>query len=298
MVRSKAGLFKSPLLVIVGETASGKSSLALGLAQKLNGEIICADSWTVYKDFNVGTAKPNEEERRLVPHHLLDVAHPEEGFSAPQFQRLAWQAIDDISRRGKLPIMVGGTGLYIDSVLYDYSFLPSSNELQRQRLNDRSLDELLDKADAMGLDTSFIDRRNKRRVIRLIENKGQLPSRSHLRENTLVIGLRLERDELRQRVTHRVDAMLAAGLEREVRQLAKRFGWGIEPMKGIGYKEWRGYIAGNYGLEEVKAKISKNTMDLAKRQRTWFKRNKCIQWIDNREQIDNIVELSTTKLNT
>ena len=283
-----------PLIAIIGETASGKSALAVELAQRFNGELICADSWTVYRDFNIGTAKPTAEECALVPHHLLDVADPREGFSAVVFQRLAKEAIADITARGRLPIMVGGTGLYIDSVLYDYSFLPPSDPELRDELNAMSLEEVLKRADDMELDVTGIDLRNKRRVIRLIENNGVRPDRQELRGNTLVLGIAVEREELRARVTARVDAMLAAGLENEVRRLSETYGWEAEPMKGIGYREWQEIFAGSQNLDETRERIIKATMDLAKRQRTWFKRNNGIQWVSDRS---NAVDITTTFLN-
>lgn len=284
----------SPLIAIVGETASGKSALAMELAQRFSGEIICADSWTVYKDFNIGTAKPTTAERSLVPHHLLDVADPHKGFSAATFQRLAQHALTDITSRMRLPILVGGTGLYIDSVLYDYSFLPPSNPKLRAELNSMSLEKLQLLSDKMKLDTSGIDMRNKRRIIRLIENNGMRPTQHNLRENTLLLGMRVPREELNARVAKRVDSMLAAGLEREVCELAERYGWDAEPMKGIGYREWREYFAGQQNLSETRARIIKATMDLAKRQRTWFKRNSSIQWISDRSYA---VDIATTFLN-
>jgi tRNA dimethylallyltransferase len=229
----------SPLIVIVGETASGKSALAMELALRFNGEIICADSWTVYKGFDIGTAKPSVADRARVPHHLLDIADPVTGFSAPQFQRLAVQAITDITSRMRLPILVGGTGLYVDSVLFNYGFLAPSDPQERVRLEAMTLPELQLLIDKMGLDASGIDLRNKRRVVRFIENNGAEPTRHPLRENTLVLGMSVPRDELNARVAKRVDEMLIAGLESEVCALAAQYGWDVEPMKGIGYREWR-----------------------------------------------------------
>ena len=284
----------SPLIVIVGETASGKSALAMELAERFNGELICADSWTVYKGFDIGTAKPSAEDRARVPHHLLDVADPRDGFSAVLFQKLATQSIVDITSRGKLPILVGGTGLYVDSILYDYSFLPPSEPELRAELNAMTLEQVLDRADELELDTTGIDLRNKRRVIRLIENNGVRPGKHELRGNTLVLGMKVEREHLLERITQRVDAMLAAGLENEVRELAERYGWDAEPMKGIGYREWQQYFAGTQDLAETRERIIKASMDLAKRQRTWFKRNNGIQWVSDRGYA---VDLVTTFLN-
>jgi len=284
-------------LVIVGETASGKSALALTLAKKFDGELISADSWTVYKGFDVGTAKPSAAERAEVPHHLLDVADPADGFSAVIFQRLAKQAIDDITARGKLPILVGGTGLYIDSVLYDYGFLPPSDPALREELNALDLPAILARAETMGLDMTGIDLGNKRRVIRLIENNGERPTMLELRENTLILGLETPREQLLQKIQRRVDVMLTAGLEDEARALAERYGWDAEPMKGIGYKEWRGYFSGHERLAEVRQKIIKHSLDLAKRQRTWFKRNKSIQWLTTEDKLTEAVDFTTTFLN-
>lgn len=282
------------LIVVVGETASGKSALAMELARELGGELICADSWTVYRDFNIGTAKPSPEEQALVPHHLLDVADPLVGFSAVEFQKLANAAIAEIAARGRVPIIVGGTGLYIDSVLYNYSFLARPPESLRVELNALSLEEVLARAGDMGLDTTGIDLRNKRRVIRLIENNGERPTRHELRSGTHIFGLSVPHDELRKRIERRVDAMLAAGLEHEVHELAERYGWEAEPMKGIGYREWAEYFAGTQDLAETRERIIKGTMDLAKRQRTWFKRNHSIQWLSDRSKA---VEIITTILN-
>lgn len=283
-----------PLIVIVGETASGKSALALGLAKQFGGEIICADSWTVYRGFEIGTAKPTAAERAAVPHHLLDIADPQEGFSAVIFKKLAQQAIADISARGKLPIMVGGTGLYVDSIIFNYGFLPLSSPGLRAELNGLTLAELINQAQTLGLDTTGIDLGNKRRVIRLIENKGTRPTRQPLRKNTLVIGMKTDRALLNERIARRLDAMLEAGLEAEVKQLATKYGWDAEPMKGIGYREWQQYHGGTQSLEETRARIIKATMDLAKRQRTWFKRNSSIQWVNDRS---NVVDIVTTFLN-
>lgn len=294
-VSNKLSTINDKLLVIVGETGSGKSALAMQLAEQFNGEIICADSWTVYKGFNIGTAKPTANDRRRIKHHLLDIADPEQGFSAPEFKERAIQAIDESSARSKLPIMSGGTGLYVDSVIFDYGFLPAGEAGMRTTLSGLPLEALIEQLQELGLDTAGIDLRNKRRVIRLIETNGQRPERHDLRKNTLIIGLKVPRDELAQRIGTRVDTMLAAGLETEVRQLVVRYGWEVEPMKGIGYQEFREYFAGTQPLEETRARIIKSTLDLAKRQRTWFKRNKDIQWVE--EQIE-AVGLVTTFLNT
>jgi len=279
-----------PLLVIVGETASGKSALALELAQRLDGELICADSWTVRRELNIGSAKPSAEEQALVRHHLLDVVGPDEDFTAAVFKGLANDAIKDIAKRGKLPIMVGGTGLYVDGVLYDYGFLQEGDRSKRVKYDAMSVEEVLAEVQAEGIELGDVDTRNKRRLIRLLETNGARPTRSELRENTLIIGLRPDRDELNTRIERRVDAMLAAGLESEVRGLVERYGWEAEGLKGVGYGQWRDAKS----PEEARQKIIKATADLAKRQRTWFKRNNSIHWFDTPVKIDKIAALITT----
>ena len=284
------------LVIIVGETASGKSALALKMAQNFNGEIICADSWTVRREVNIGTAKPSVEEQSLVPHHLLDVAGPDEDFTAAVFKKLANQAIEDISSRGKLPIMVGGTGLYIDGVIYDYGFLPAGDRTDREELNKLSINELLNKITDMNLDLGNIDTRNKRRLIRLIETDGKVPIKNEYRSSTLTLGIKVPKNELNTRIESRVDAMITDGLESEVRGLVERYGWDCEALKGVGYAQWKGYFDGTETLEQTRQKIIKATLDLAKRQRTWFKRNNCIQWLDTPVKWTKVVESITTFL--
>ncbi len=267
------------LLVIVGETAGGKSELAMRAAKEFNGEIIAADSWTVYKGFDIGTSKPDSSDRKSVRHWLIDVREPDQRFNAPLFKEMAEAAIEDIQARGKLPILAGGTGLYIDSLLYDFGFLPDSEE--REELDKKSLDELLGLARQRKIDLSGIDSRNKRRVVRAIEAKGQKPTKKGLRPGVLMVGLKVGAEELRRRVEQRTDRMIKNGLEQEARQLADRYGWDIEPMKGIGYREWRNCFEGRQTLEETKARIISATMNLAKRQRTWFKRNPAIRWFES-----------------
>ena len=287
-----------PLVCIVGETASGKSALGLRLARQFNGEIICADSMTVRKGVDIGSAKPTTAEQALVPHHLLDVVEPCESFTAAQFKELTERAIKDIQGRGKLPILVGGTGLYVDSVLFDYEFRAVGDENLRAELNELELPELQTRAEQLGLDLSSVDTRNKRRVIRLIETKGVRAERQPLRTNTVVLGLQIERDVLKQRIAKRVDKMMEAGLEAEVRGLVKRSGWDCEALKGVGYAQWQEYFLGAKSLTETRQEIIKATTNLAKRQRTWFKRNKSIHWLSNPLEWLEIVELVTTNLNT
>ncbi|MES2971866.1 MAG: tRNA (adenosine(37)-N6)-dimethylallyltransferase MiaA [Patescibacteria group bacterium] len=284
----------SPLVVIVGETGGGKSALAMELGKRFNGEIISADSWQVYKGFDIGTAKPTLSDQKAVKHHLIDIVKASDGFNAAQYQKLALLAINNIQARSRLPIMVGGTGLYIDSVLYDFGFLPAVDAAERSMRDNKTIDELLTEAETTGISMKGIDIHNKRRIIRALEAQGQIPTSKPLRSNTLLMGVRLPLVGLKKKITERVETMLQNGLTSEVSGLAQKYGWDAEPMKGIGYREWELYFAGVQNLDETKQKIIKSTMDLAKRQRTWFKRNNSIQWLDY--PLD-AVEIVTTFLN-
>lgn len=266
------------VITIAGLTASGKTALALDLAEQLDGEIICADSWTVYKGFDIGTAKPTLEEQARAPHHLLDVADPSEGYSAAIFKRMADAAVEDIRSRGKTPIIVGGTGLYIDAVLYGYSFLPPSDPKLREELNELSIEQLIARAEAMELDTTGIDLRNKRRIIRLIENNGVRPTKHEMRDDAIVVGLTRPPEVLRERIIKRVDLMVEAGFPDEVRRLGEQYGWDCEPMRAPGYRSFSEYVQGKITLEMAKERFRQNDLQLAKKQRTWFKRNPHMTW--------------------
>lgn len=250
------------LIVIVGETASGKSALGIELAKKFNGEVICADSRTVYKTMDIGTAKPSAEEQKAVPHHLLDVVGPDQPFTVAGFKHLANEAIQDITRRGRLPIMVGGSGLYVDAVLFDYGF----SDVKATR-----------------------DPENPRHI-----SKDEPRSRQDLRPNTLLIGLTLPRDVLQKRIELRVENMLQAGFIDEVKRIQQKYP-DSKALQAPGYKVFRDYIKGTITLEEAKTLFVRNDMNLAKRQRTWFKRNRDIHWLNNSK---GAVALITTFLNT
>ncbi|MDZ7785772.1 MAG: MGMT family protein [Candidatus Saccharibacteria bacterium] len=251
---------KPPLVVIVGPTASGKSALGMQLAKKFGGEIICADSRTVYKGLDIGTAKPSQEDQETIPHHLLDVVDPGESFNVVDFKRLANQAINEISARGKLPIMVGGSGLYTDAVLFDYEF--SAPSAPRDPQNPRHL------------------------------HKEAPRSRKPLRPDTLIIGTSMERHELKKRISKRVEGMIEAGLAEEVRWLAQKFPES-KALQAPGYRAVLRYFENDISLQEAKNLFIQNDYRLAKRQMTWFGRNEYIQWAKDQRQA---VEFATTFL--
>jgi tRNA dimethylallyltransferase len=276
---------KPPLVVIVGPTAVGKTEISIQLAEHLGGEIVSADSRLFYRGMDIGTAKPSREERRRVPHHLIDVADPDESWSLAVFQNAAAQAIADIQERGKLPFLVGGTGQYIHAVTHawvppatkpDIRLRSVLEELARARGNDWLHQRLafLDPRAAQS-----IDLRNLRRTVRALEvifstgrrfsdQRGQGDSPYRL----LTIGLIRPRPELYARVDARIEAMFEAGLLDEVRDLlAKNYSPDLPTMSAIGYRECVGVLLGEMSLEEAKVSMRKLTRTFVRRQANWFK---------------------------
>lgn len=283
----------APLVVILGATGSGKSDLALDLALRFNGEIIAADSRTVYQAMDIGTAKPTRAEQERVPHHLIDVVRPDEQFTVADFQHLAQKAMYSIGARNKVAFLVGGSGLYIDALIYNFTLKPTVTNLSRSRLDKLSIDELRQLVVNSGIDLP-IDDRNPRRLIRALESGGGEAKRQRLRRNTLVIGLYIDREALRQRIRERIDSMVDMGLATEIDSLASKYGWDKPALQAPAYKAFRPYLTGHITLDEAKASFIRNDMNLAKRQYTWFKRNKDVHWLSDKKKA---VDLVTTFLN-
>lgn len=282
----------TPLIAIVGETASGKTALAIALAKRFDGEIVAADSRTVYKGLDIGTAKPTQQEQSGVKHHLIDVVSPDEPFTVADFKRLAQQAIADIHSRGKLPILVGGTGLYIDAVLYDFSFTSPPDPVQRQQLQSLTVQELQDLIKKQDI-AMPVNSQNPRHLTRALERGHEASTRRALRPNTLVIGLSIEREALRQKVVQRIDAMVQAGLINEVQDAWQKYG-NVAALHAPAYSAFAPYIRGEISIDQAKTAFAQSDMRLAKRQRTWFKRNKSIHWVSQQAEA---VDLATTFLN-
>lgn len=278
-----------PLVVVVGPTASGKSALAMQIALKHNGEIIASDSRTIYRGMDIGTAKPTLHDQQLVPHHLIDVRNPDEPFSAAEFKGLARQAIDDISRRGRLPIMVGGTGLYVDAVIFDYHFGAPADEARRARLTAMTVEELQEICRENNI-VMPINSQNKRHLVRAIELGGLISHKKKLRDNTFVVGISTERDILRERVRARANEMVAGGVLDEVRQVGQRYHWRGEALKGNIYRIFRGVVEGNKSINEAIEEFVQSDMTLAKRQMTWFRRNPFIHWSSSPEELARQVD--------
>jgi tRNA dimethylallyltransferase len=285
----------TPLVVIIGQTGAGKSALAMELAKRFDGEIITADSRTVYKGMDIGTAKPSLEDQRTIKHYCLDVVEPGEKFSVYDFKQLALQSIDKIARKGKLPFLVGGTGLYVDAVLYNFSFRSPPDAATHVSLERLSVEQLQDKIAAAGLPLPQ-NVANPRHLRRMLES-GPAPAQpKKLRANTLVLGLCTTRNELESRINMRIEQMVAAGLVDEVGTLISKYG-DVEALRAPGYKAFADYLNQECTLAEAKRSFAHNDMQLAKRQLTWFKRNKSVHWLSAQDKAAESADLLTTFLN-
>ena len=285
------------ILVIVGPTASGKTRMAVELAKAHNGEVVSADSMQIYRRMDIGTAKPTAEEMDGIPHHMIDVADPEEDFSVARYVEMASACVDDILSRGRLPIVAGGTGLYVDSLLSGRTFAAFSPDSSLRKELEAELAER--GGEAMLAELSRVDPEaavrlhlnDHKRIVRALEvyrSTGKTIS-EHNRETralppryeALTIGLNFQdRADLWARIDARVDQMAAAGLEREVRELLSS---GLSPrctaMQAIGYKEIAAALRGEYTLTEAVETLKQATRNYAKRQLTWFRRNPEVHWL-------------------
>lgn len=277
--------------MVVGPTASGKTRVAAGLAKALGSCVISADSMQIYRGMDIGTAKATEEEKQGVPHYMIDIVSPNEAYSAANYQKIAFELIERENAKGLVPVVAGGTGLYIHSLVYDIDFTqtPGSDEIRQKysrQADDKSLDalynELKEKDPAYA---SLIAPTDKRRIIRRLEvleaGGGQAYDfrRVNQSDDFLIFGLRMPREVLYERINSRVDQMLANGLVEEARELYNQFGW-TNALMAIGYKELFTYFDGEVSLEEAVRLIKRNTRRYAKRQMTWFRRDERINWID------------------
>ena len=287
---------KIPLIVVAGPTASGKTSLAIDIAKALDGEIVCADSMQIYKYMDIGTAKATKEEQAQCPHHLMDIVEPDCEFSVADYTELAHKTISDIVSRGKTPIMCGGTGLYIDSVVNDVDFGEFENdytlrreleELARKEGPQRLIDML---SEFDPLSAKKLHPNNLKRIIRAIEfyKVSGIPISEHQhmtklkesRYNAVEFIIDRERCELYDRINRRVDIMMNEGLTDEVNMLIGRgYSPELNSMQGIGYKELIAYFDGKSTLDEAVDAIKQNSRRYAKRQLTWFRRNENIHWL-------------------
>ena len=288
---------KKPLVILTGPTAVGKTALSIKLASEIGGEIISADSMQVYRQMDIGSAKIKPEEMDGIPHHLIDILEPEEEFNVCLFEKLALEAMEQIYERGHIPVVVGGTGFYIQALLYQIDFTEEETDTAfRDKLwqlgeekGNHYLHELLRKVDPESAEE--IHENNRKRVIRALEfyeNSGK-PISTHNKEqrqktsayNSCYFVLTDDRKKLYERIESRVDQMLSKGLVDEVRTLKERgCNASMISMQGLGYKEILEYLDGRCSLLEAVEKIKKETRHFAKRQLTWFRREKDVIWLD------------------
>jgi tRNA dimethylallyltransferase len=273
-----------PLIAIVGPTASGKTALAIELAQKFNGEIICADSRTIYKGMDIGTAKPTAAEQAIVPHWGLDLVEPGERFTAANFKHYADQKIKEIRQRDHVPFLVGGTGLYVNSVLYDYSFQIDHDAEYRKKLESMTVEGLIQYCEKNNVQLPE-NSKNKRHLVRAIETKNVSKSvNTQLINNVIVVGIATNvTNEYVARVALRAETIIDGGVVEEATILSQKYGWDSEAMTGNIYPLVRQYIDGNMTHAELTERFITADRQLAKRQMTWFKRDPNIVWLSVNE---------------
>lgn len=304
---------KEKVIVIVGPTAVGKTELSLNLAKDFNGEIISGDSMQVYKELDIGTDKVTLKEREMVNHHLIDIMEMTEDFTVSDFQSKARNLIKEINGRGKIPIIVGGSGLYIQSVLYDYQFPTQARDevitkdLENQ-IDIHGIEPLYNKLKEIDPEQAKkIHPNNHRRVVRALEiykTTGLTMSEIQARQkvtslyDVIFIGLEMEREILYERINHRVDIMIQNGLIAEVRKVLEKAGADSQSMSGIGYKEFIPYFNGDLSLNECIENLKRNSRRYAKRQYTWFKNKMDIPWYNfkgnNQDDIYDTIKLAIT----
>jgi len=283
------------LIAIVGPTASGKTALAIRIAEQLNGEIICADSRTIYKGMDIGTAKPTTEEQSKVPHWGLDSAHPGQPFMSADFKKYADAKIADIQARGKLPLLVGGTGLYVDSLLYDFTFGEKADNSVRDRLETMSIEELTKYCITNNV-TLPENKKNKRYLVRAIERKSMSNiGKSVLRTQYHIVGIATNIHTLRTRIVQRTEQLFANGVEQEATLLGKKYGWNSEAMTGNIYPLLKKHFDNELSIDDVKEKFVTADYKLAKRQMTWFRRNPDIMWATLQDAESYIKSLLATE---
>lgn len=299
---------KPKIIVIAGPTASGKTALSIALAKKINGEIISADSMQIYKYMDIGTAKPTKEEMSGIKHYLLDFVSPDERYSVADFKKDAENAIGEILKKGKTPIVVGGTGLYIDSLIYGIEYPDIKfdedyrNFLEKIASLEGGLESLYEKAIKIDSNAVLkISRNDKKRIMRILEiyhatgkTKTELEIESRKNEvkyDYRVFVINMDREKLYERINKRVDIMIENGLIDEVKSILKRFDNFPTAMQGLGYKEVVDYLYGRYTKNEMIEKLKMETRRYAKRQLTWFRKDKSFTWIDGLDDMQNNIKI-------
>lgn len=293
---------KPKVIVICGPTASGKTALSIELAKKINGEIISADSMQIYKDMDIGTAKPDKEEMQGIKHYLLDCVNPDRRYSVAEYKIDATNAIEEILQKGKTPIIVGGTGLYVDTLIYgiEYNDIQIDEEYRKELekiAEEQGLDELYNMA--LKIDEEAMKKisvNDKKRIIRVLEiykatgktkTQQEIESRKNgVKYDYKVFALNMDREVLYNRINLRVDLMIQKGLIEEVKKLKEKYNKFPTAMQGLGYKEVVEYLENKTSKEEMIEKIKMETRRYSKRQLTWFRKNKGTIWLDATKEKD------------
>ena len=299
---------KQKVIVICGPTASGKTALSIELAKKIDGEIVSCDSMQIYKDMDIGTAKPTLEEMQGIKHYMIGIISPNERYSVEDYKKDAKKAIREILNKGKVPIVVGGTGLYIDSLIYeieyqDIEFDKEYREHLEKEVKEKGLEELYNVAKEIDPEAiEKISKNDKKRILRILEiyhatgeNKTEQERKSRQKEveyDYKVYALNMDREKLYDRINKRVDKMIEEGLIQEVEKIYKKYNDFPTAMQGLGYKEVVEYLEGKLTKEEMIEKIKQETRRYAKRQLTWFRKNKQTIWLDvGKNTIQNNIEI-------
>ena len=299
---------KPKVVVIVGPTASGKTALSIELAKKINGEVISSDSMQIYKEMDIGTAKVTKEEAEGIKHYLIDCVSPDERYTVSDFKKDAENAIEEILAKGKTPIVVGGTGLYVNSLIYGIEYQDMQfdenyrNELMNKAETESGLKEIWDEANQIDPEAmKKISSNDKKRIVRVLEifkatgktkTEQEILSRQNgVKYDYKVFGITMERGKLYSRINLRVDLMIEKGLEEEVRNLVNKYTKFPTAMQGLGYKEVVEYFDGNLTREEMIDKIKQESRRYAKRQLTWFRKNKETIWLDSTDDMQNNINI-------
>ena len=306
------------IIVLLGSTASGKTKLAVNLAKKFKGEIVSADSRQVYRGLDIGTGKDLSEYKikksrkqeslpdgalakagkKAIRYHLIDIVSPKKQFTVADFQRLATNAIKQIIKKGSVPMIVGGTGLYIDALTQGFSIPPKANAKLQQRLNKLSLTKLLSRLKKVDLKTyKIIDKKNRRRVQRALEiyyvsgqAKSTQPSNPTSPYEVLYIGIKIPKEKLDKKIEQRLSSRLRQGMIKEVRDLHKKgLSWKRMEALGLEYRYLARFLQGKIDREELEDQLGRAIKKYAKRQRTWFKRNKKIQWVTTNREAGTLI---------
>ena len=298
---------KQKVIVICGPTASGKTGLSIELAKKINGEIVSCDSMQIYKDMTIGTAKPTENEMQGIKHYIIDCVSPDTRYSVADYKKDATYVIRDILKKGKVPIVVGGTGLYIESLICGIEYNEIKTDLKyreelEQIVQNEGLNILYEKAKEIDPEAiKKISENDKKRICRILEiyhatgkTKTELEIESRKKGPDFdfsLFGITMDREKLYERINYRVDIMIEKGLIQEVKELVSKYKEFPTAMQGLGYKEVVGYLQGQYSKDEMIEKIKMETRRYAKRQLTWFKKYDNIIWLDGLDSIQNNIKI-------